>query len=209
MAKPKTKAVAKPARAATRCSQVVRLSKQQRNARLEFIPVKDCKCECQVDGRVQNVFKTKYRVAFRLDSVLPCDETDVPAILPAGCELLLEGAFTLRREQCTHDAQPSFFGMNEGNYRLQRAPGEVVFADSYCGTVGVNPSKSADERCCAHGLLLGSLCGTGTNALKGWTLCLSFDILVFILDRIDICAANSADARLNIDGVLVRPCPPR
>ena len=47
MAKLKTKTVAKPAakpaRTPARCSQVVRLSKQQRNARLEFIPVKPAK----------------------------------------------------------------------------------------------------------------------------------------------------------------------
>jgi len=205
--KPKPKSAAKAARAAVKCSQFVRLSKQQRAANVEILPVKDCKCECTADGRVQIVFKANYRAAFRLDALHPCDETDLPELLPAGSELLLDGTLTLRQEPCAHDAQPIYIGTNEGTYRVRRQQSEVVFEDHFCGTVGVHPSKSGDERCCAHGQLLGSLCGKGINGLKGWSLCLSYDMLIYILDRINLCEPGTADAKLNLDGVLVRPCP--
>lgn len=206
--KAKPKPAPKPARTAPKCSQLIRLSKQQRAGTFEFLPVKDCKCECRADGRVQVVFKANYKVAFRLDSMVPCDETDVPTILPVGCELVLEGSLTLRQEPCAHDQQMLYLGTNEGTFRIRRTPTDVVVEDVFLGTVGVHPSKSGDERCCAHGQLVGNLCGTGTGPLKGWSLVLSYDILIFILDRINLCEPGRADARLNLDGVLVRNCPP-
>ena len=197
---------AAPKPSAAKCSQFVRLSKQQRGGKVEFIKLDDCKCECKTEGRVQVVFKVKYRVAFRLDAMLPCDETDIQGVLPVGSELLLDGTLTVRQEPCSHDQQPIYLGTNEGKFRLRRSPNEVVFEDAFSGTVGVHPSKSADERCCAHGQLLGNLSAKGIGGLKGWSLCLSYDILVFILDRINLCEPGSADAKLNLDGVLLRPC---
>ena len=70
-----------------------------------------------------------------------------------------------------------------------------------------HPSKSAEERCCAHGTLLGNLYAPGLAGMKGWTLCASFDLLIYILDRVNICETGSNDARLNLDGVLTRTCP--
>lgn len=208
--KPKPKTAAKPAakaaRAAAPCTQIVRISRQQRAAAFTILPVPDCKCECKADGRVQSIFKTKYKVTFRLDSVHPCDETDVPAIFPIGTEMLWEGQLTVRREQCTHDAQPSYFGSNSGKFAIRRGGSEIVFTNEFRGTVGVSPSKSADERCCAHGTLLGTLSAPGLGGLKGWTLYASFDLLIYILDRVNLCEPGSNDARLNLDGVLTRIC---
>ena len=206
--KAKPKPVVKTTRAAPKCLQLIRLSKQHRAGTFEFIPVKDCKCECKADGRVQVVLKAKYKVAFRLDSMIPCDETDLPNILPVGSELLLEGALLLRQEPCAHDQQLLYLGTNEGTATLRRSPNDVVFEEPFLGTVGIHPSKSGDERCCAHGQMVGSLNGLGKGVLKNYSLCLSYDILVFILDRINLCEPGRADARLNLDGVLVRTCPP-
>lgn len=205
--KPKPKPAAKPARAAGPCTQVVRLSKQQRAAEFKLFPGPDCKCECKADGRIQTIFKTKYTVTFRLDSMMPCDESDVPTIFPVGTDMVWEGQLTVRREQCTHDAQPSYFGTNVGKFAIRRLGTEIVFSNEFRGTVGVSPSKSADERCCAHGTLLGTLSSPGLAGMKGWTLTASFDLLIYILDRVNLCERGSNDARLNLDGVLTRICP--
>lgn len=208
--KPKPKAApkpaAKPARAAGPCTQVVRLSRQQRAAAFSILPGPDCKCECKADGRVQTIFKTKYKVTFKLDPCHPCDESD-PGIFPIGTDMIWEGQLTVRREQCAHDAQPSYFGTNAGKFAIRLNGTDIVFSNEFRGTVGVNPSKSADERCCAHGTLLGTLSAPGVGALKGWTLTASFDLLIYILDRVNLCEPGSNDARLNLDGVLTRICP--
>jgi hypothetical protein len=204
--KPTAKTAAKPARAASPCLQIARLSRQQRSAEIKLLPGPNCKCECKADGRVQSIFRTKYTAVFRLDPVMPCDETDMPAIFPLGTEMTWDGAITVRREQCTHDAQPSYFGMNEGKFAIRLPDGEVVFAEEFRGTIGVSPSKSAEERCCAHGTFLGNLNAKGTGSLRAWTLCASYDLLVFIFDRVDLCEPNGYAARLNLDGVLIRTC---
>jgi hypothetical protein len=204
--KPAAKSAAKPVRAAASCIQVARISKQQRSAEIKLLPGPNCKCECKADGRIQHIYKTKYASAFRLEAVLPCDETDTPAIFPPGTEMTWDGTLTVRREQCTHDAQQNYFGTNEGKFAIKLPGGEVVFADEYRGTVGVHPSKSAEERCCAHGIMLGSISTKGQGSLKAWTLTASYDLLVFILDRIELCEPNSYAARLNLDGVLIRTC---
>ncbi len=205
-AKPAAKTAAKPAKAAPPCVQIARISKQQRSAEIKLLPGPNCKCECKADGRVQAIHRTKYTSSFRLDAVLPCDETDTPAIFPPGTEMSWEGLLTVRREQCTHDAQQSYFGTNEGKFTIRLPSGEVVFADEYRGTVGVSPSKSAEERCCVHGTLLGSLNAKGMGSLKSWSLCASYDLLVFIFDRVELCEPNGYAARLNLDGVLIRTC---
>ncbi|MFO0805060.1 MAG: hypothetical protein U0791_18295 [Gemmataceae bacterium] len=207
-AKPVAKPASKPtAKAAAPCIQIARISKQQRSAEIKLLPGPNCKCECKADGRVQHISRTKYTASFRLEAVLPCDETDTPAIFPPGTEMAWNGTLTVRREQCTHDAQPSYFGTNEGEFAIKLPDGEVVFADAYRGTVGVHPSKSAEERCCAHGVMLGNLATKGMGSLKAWTLTASYDLLVFILDRVELCEPNSYAARLNLDGVLIRACP--
>lgn len=204
--KPAAKAAAKPAKAAPPCVQIARISKQQRSAEIKLNPGPNCKCECKADGRVQSISRTKYTSSFRLEAVLPCDETDTPAIFPPGTEMTWEGALTVRREQCTHDAQPSYIGTNEGKFAIKLPTGELVFADEYRGTVGVHPSKSAEERCCAHGVMLGTLSTKGLGSLKSWTLTATYDLLVFILDRVELCEPNTYAARLNLDGVLIRTC---
>lgn|GEM_PF-5838481 len=204
--KPAAKAAKPAAKAAPPCVQIARISKQQRSAEIKLNPGPHCKCECKADGRVQHISRTKYSTSFRLEGVLPCDETDTPAIFPPGTEMTWDGALVVRREQCTHDAQPSYFGTNEGKWTIKLPDGEVVFADEYRGTVGVHPSKSAEERCCAHGVMLGTLSSKGLGRLKAWTLTATYDLLVFILDRIELCEPNSYAARLNLDGVLIRTC---
>jgi hypothetical protein len=206
-AKPVAKSAPKPvAKAAAPCLQVARLSKQQRSAEIKLLPGPNCKCECKADGRVQNIHRLKYTAQFRLDGLLPCDETDTPTLFPQGTEMMWEGALTLRREQCSNDAQPNYFGTNEAKFAIKTPDGGLVFENEFIGTVGVHPSKSADERCCAHGVFLGSISAKGAGPMKAWTLTASYDLLVFILDRIDVCEPNSYAARLNLDGVLIRVC---
>jgi len=188
------------------CPQLLKVSKRL-EGQLKLLGGNPCKCECHLGDASQTIVRVNYSATLRFHTVKPCDETNVPSLLPDGAELRLDGVLTLRQEICRETNEVALIGCNSGKYVIHRfGPDEDIMTGKFCGTEGFLSMSDGPRRCCAPGNGVGSICGDGVGRLAGWSLCASYHSIMQGLDPETVCELHPIGMTMDLDGVLIGPC---
>lgn len=212
-----------PLLAGEKCPQLLRFSKDaQEGSRVLLTPIKPCPCEPCAPS-MSPVVRASFRAKFPLVTSGECDERRSPA---AG-EVLFDcsGVLVLRTDMCPKGDRPDpndphgtvVIGAACGDFTLIRGD-TILFKGTLCGTSGFAPmlrgmgASNPADRCCQHGVGLGSLCGDGVNdRTKSWLLKATYRSHVEEIAPEKICQGTAEspfplEIRMAIDGLLIGPC---
>jgi len=209
--------------AGEKCPQLLRFSKDARErSDVLLTPIKPCPCEPCEPSRFP-VVRASFRAKFAIDPSGACDERRSPA----EGELIFDcrGVLVLRSDSCPKEDRPDpddphgtvVIGAACGDFVLNRGE-RTLFKGTLCGTTGLAPmlrgmgASRPEDRCCQHGVGLGSLCGEGTDdRTKDWLLKATYRSFVEEVPPEKICGGTDENplampVRMAIDGVLIGPC---
>ena len=212
-----------PLLAGGKCQQLLRFSKDVRErGDVLLTPLDPCRCPPCGPAR-SPVVRASFTAKFPIVPSGECDEQQSPA---AG-DLLFTcvGVLLLRTDTCPRGDRPDpndphgtvVIGAACGDFQLMRGSA-TLFTGTLCGTNGLAPMlRDADkaapgDRCCQHGVGLGSLCGAGRDGrTEGWLLKATYRSQVDEIDPEKICEASEErplpmKVQMAIDGILIGPC---
>ncbi len=206
-----------------KCPQLLRFSKDARErSRVLLTPIKPCPCEPCAPA-TSPVVRASFTGKFPLIPSGECDERRSPA--EGELVFVCNGVLVLRTDMCPKGDRPNpadphgtvVIGAACGDFTILRGDA-TLFTGTLCGTNGLAPmlrgkdDSSPADRCCQHGVGLGSLCGEGREGrTEGWLLKATYRSLVDEIDPEKICQGTTEspipmDVQMAIDGVLIGPC---
>jgi hypothetical protein len=132
----------------------------------------------------------------------------------------------IRVDVCPNDQRPDpndshgsvVIGATCGDFTVLKGDAKL-FTGTLCGTNGIAPilrgteNSKPTDRCCQHGVGLGSLCGEGgDDRTKGWLLKATYRSQVDEIVPEKICQGSPESPlpmelkAMAIDGILIGPC---